>query len=136
MRILPARHVSHCTTGGWILGNEIDGTQAEYVRILHADTSLYPIPKGADEEALVMLSDILPTGFECGVLNGKVAPGSTVAIVGSGPIGLAAQLYSPAEIIMIDLDDNRLEVARKFGATRNSVMISMGPKHRKCQNGL
>ena len=66
---------SHCTTGGWILGNEIDGTQAEYVRIPHADTSLYPIPAGADEEALVMLSDILPTGFECGVLNGKVAAG-------------------------------------------------------------
>jgi alcohol dehydrogenase len=113
---------SHCTTGGWILGNEIDGTQAEYVRIPHADTSLYPIPESADEEALVMLSDILPTGFECGVLNGKVAPGSTVAIVGSGPIGLAAlltaQLYSPAELIMIDLDDNRLEVARKFGATQ------------------
>ena len=104
---------SHCTTGGWILGNEIDGTQAEFVRIPHADTSLYPIPDGADEEALVMLSDILPTGFECGVLNGKVAPGSTVAIVGAGPIGLAAlltaQFYSPAEIIMIDLDDNRLE---------------------------
>jgi alcohol dehydrogenase len=113
---------SHCTTGGWILGNEIDGTQAEYVRIPHADTSLYPIPAGADEEALVMLSDILPTGFECGVLNGKVTPGSTVAIVGSGPIGLAAlltaQFYSPAEIIMIDLDDNRLGVARQFGATQ------------------
>jgi alcohol dehydrogenase len=112
---------SHCTTGGWILGNEIDGTQAEYVRIPHADTSLYSIPQGADEEALVMLSDILPTGFECGVLNGKVAPGSTVAIIGAGPIGLAAlltaQFYSPAEIIMIDLDDNRLEVARRFGAT-------------------
>jgi alcohol dehydrogenase len=112
---------SHCTTGGWILGHLIDGTQAEYVRIPHADTSLYPIPAGADEEALVMLSDILPTGFECGVLNGKVAPGSTVAIVGSGPIGLAAlltaQFYSPAEIIMIDLDDNRLGLARQFGAT-------------------
>jgi alcohol dehydrogenase len=112
---------SHCTTGGWILGNEIDGTQAEYVRTPHADTSLYPIPEGADEEALVMLSDILPTGFECGVLNGKVAPGSTVAIVGAGPIGLAAlltaQLYSPAQIIMIDLDDKRLEVATRFGAT-------------------
>jgi alcohol dehydrogenase len=112
---------SHCTTGGWILGNEIDGTQAEYVRTPHADTSLYPIPEGADEEALVMLSDILPTGFECGVLNGKVAPGSTVAIVGSGPIGLAAlltaQFYSPAMIIMIDLDDNRLGLARQFGAT-------------------
>ena len=112
---------SHCRTGGWILGNEIDGTQAEYVRIPHADTSLYPIPEGADEEALVMLSDILPTGFECGVLNGKIAPGSTVAIVGAGPIGLAtlltAQFYSPARIIMIDLDDNRLEVAKRFGAT-------------------
>ncbi|MFG1396328.1 zinc-dependent alcohol dehydrogenase family protein [Roseixanthobacter pseudopolyaromaticivorans] len=112
---------SHCTTGGWILGNEIDGTQAEYVRTPHADTSLYPIPVGADEEALVMLSDILPTGFECGVLNGKVAPGSTVAIVGAGPIGLAAlltaQFYAPAQIIMIDLDDNRLAQARQFGAT-------------------
>jgi alcohol dehydrogenase len=113
---------SHCTTGGWILGHTIDGTQAEFVRIPHADTSLYPIPDGADEEALVMLSDILPTGFECGVLNGKVQPGATVAIVGSGPIGLAAlltaQFYSPAEIIMIDLDDNRLEVAKRFGATQ------------------
>ena len=112
---------SHCTTGGWILGNEIDGTQAEFVRIPHADTSLYPIPAGADEEALVMLSDILPTGFECGVLNGKVQPGGTVAIVGSGPIGLAAlltaQFYTPAKIIMIDLDANRLAVARQFGAT-------------------
>lgn len=113
---------SHCSTGGWILGNTIDGTQAEYVRTPHADTSLYPIPPGTDEEALVMLSDILPTGFECGVLNGKVVPGSTVAIVGSGPIGLAAlltaQFYSPAEIIMIDLDDNRLRLSRKFGATQ------------------
>jgi alcohol dehydrogenase len=112
---------SHCTTGGWILGNKIDGTQAEFVRIPYADTSLYPIANGADEEALVMLSDILPTGFECGVLNGKVQPGNTVAIVGAGPIGLAAlltaQFYSPAEIIMIDLDDNRLDVAKRFGAT-------------------
>jgi alcohol dehydrogenase len=112
---------SHCTTGGWILGNKIDGTQAEFVRIPYADTSLYGIPDNADEEALVMLSDILPTGFECGVLNGKVQPGSTVAIVGSGPIGLAAlltaQFYSPAEIIMIDLDENRLEAAKRFGAT-------------------
>ncbi len=112
---------SHCTAGGWILGNTIDGTQAEFVRTPFADTSLYRIPDGADEEALVMLSDILPTGFECGVLNGKIAPGNTLAIVGSGPIGLAAlltaQFYSPAEIIMIDLDDNRLDVAKRFGAT-------------------
>src|SRR5450830_1114179 len=113
---------SHCENGGgWILENLIDGTQAEFVRIPFADNSLYPIPAGADEEALVMLSDILPTGFECGVLNGKVAPGSTVAIVGAGPIGLAtlltAQFYSPAQIIMIDLDANRLMVAKHFGAT-------------------
>jgi alcohol dehydrogenase len=112
---------SHCTTGGWILGNRIDGTQAEYVRIPHAETSLYRIPQGLDEEALVMLSDILPTGFECGVLNGKAQPGCTVAIVGAGPIGLAslltAQFYSPAQLIMIDHDPNRLEVAQRFGAT-------------------
>ena len=111
---------SHCVDGGWILGNLIDGTQAEYVRIPFADTSLYSIPPNADEEALVMLSDILPTGFECGVLNGKVKPGDTIAIVGAGPIGLAAlltaQFYSPSEIIMIDIDDNRLDVAKTFGA--------------------
>jgi len=111
---------SHCTTGGWILGNTIDGTQAEYVRIPHADSSLYPIPAGADEAALVMLSDIFPTGLECGVLNGKVEPGSTVVIVGAGPVGLAAmitaQLYSPSTIIMIDMDHNRLKVAKTLGA--------------------
>ena len=117
---------SHCENGGgWILGNEIDGTQAEYVRIPHADNSLYPIPAGADEEALVMLSDIFPTGFECGVLNGKVKPGDTVAIVGAGPIGLAAlltaQFYSPARIIVIDSDKNRLDLAMKWGA---SLVIS------------
>lgn len=113
---------SHCDNGGgWILGNLIDGTQAEYVRIPFADNSLYAVPAGADEEALVMLSDILPTGFECGVINGHVKPGDTVAIVGSGPIGLAAlltaQFYSPAQIIMIDIDENRLEVSMKLGAT-------------------
>jgi alcohol dehydrogenase len=114
---------SHCENGGgWILGNVIDGTQAEYVRIPFADNSLYPVPAGADKEALVMLSDILPTGFECGVLNGQVKPGDTVAIVGGGPIGLAAlltaQFYSPAEVIMVDIDANRLEFAKKFGATK------------------
>lgn len=112
---------SHCVKGGWILGNLIDGCQAEYVRIPFADNSLYPIPEGADEEAFVMLSDILPTGFECGVLNGQVKPGDTIAIVGAGPIGLAvlltAQFYSPAVIIMIDQDDNRLSIAKTFGAT-------------------
>jgi alcohol dehydrogenase len=115
--------LSHCLNGGgWILGNLIDGTQAEFVRIPFADNSLYHIPAGADEEACVMLSDILPTGFECGVLNGQVKPGDTVAIIGAGPIGLAAlltaQFYSPAAIIMVDNDNNRLEVAKKLGATQ------------------
>jgi alcohol dehydrogenase len=112
---------SHCVSGGWILGHLIDGTQAEYVRIPFADNSLYHIPADSNDDAIVMLSDILPTGFECGVLNGEVKPGDTVAIVGSGPIGLAvlltAQFYTPALIIMVDVDDNRLAVAGKFGAT-------------------
>lgn len=112
---------SHCKDGGWILGNLINGTQAEYVRIPHADNSLYTAPKGVDDEALVMLSDILPTGHEIGVINGCVKPGDTIAIVGAGPIGmsalLTAQFYSPAKIYMIDLDENRLKMAKKMGAT-------------------
>lgn len=112
---------SHCEDGGWILGNLIDGTQAEYVRIPHADNSLYVIPSGGDQEALVMLSDILPTGHEIGVINGCVKPGDTIAIVGAGPIGMSAlltsQFYSPAKIYVIDTDDNRLGMAKKFGAT-------------------
>lgn len=112
---------SHCRIGGWILGNTIDGTQAEFVRTPHADTSLYALPPEADEEAATMLSDIFPTGLECGVLNGQVKPGDIVAIVGAGPVGLAAlitaQLYSPAEIVMVDVDNNRLDVSRSFGAT-------------------
>ena len=112
---------AHCTDGGWILGHTIDGTQAEYVRIPHADNSLYPVPESADPEALVMLSDILPTGFEIGVLAGQVKPGDTLAVVGAGPIGMAvlltAQFYSPARVIMIDMDPERLEVSRQFGAT-------------------
>ncbi|MCD7099669.1 zinc-dependent alcohol dehydrogenase family protein [Stenotrophomonas sp. MMGLT7] len=112
---------AHCSDGGWVLGHMIDGTQAEYVRIPHADNSLYPAPAEVDPEALVMLSDILPTGFEIGVLAGKVQPGDTVAIVGAGPIGMAvlltAQFYSPSRIIMVDTDPARLEVSRRFGAT-------------------
>ncbi len=112
---------SHCEDGGWILGHLINGTQAEYVRIPHADNSLHHIPEGSNEEALVMLSDILPTGHEIGVQNGHVKPGDTIAIVGAGPIGmsvlLTAKFYSPAKIYMIDLDENRLQVAKEFGAT-------------------
>lgn len=135
---------SHCETGGWILGHKIDGTQAEYVRIPYADTSLYAIPKGIDEEQLVMLSDIFPTGYEAGVLKGQIKVGSKVAIIGAGPIGLAtlltAQFYSPSEIIMIDIDDFRLEVAKKFGATllingKDNTAIDKIMKHTK-QKGV
>lgn len=122
-RCAPCRQgmYSHCRDGGWLLGNRIDGTQAEYVRIPHADGSLYLLPANADEEALVMLSDVLPTGFECGVQNGKVNIGSSLAIVGAGPVGVAAlltaQLYALPEIIIIDIDENRLAMSKHFGAT-------------------
>ena len=106
--------------GGWILGHLIDGTQAELVRVPFADTSTYPIPEGVSDEQVLMLADILPTGYEVGVLNGAIQPGQTVAVVGAGPIGLSAmlgaQLFSPARVIAIDLADQRLEAARKFGA--------------------
>jgi alcohol dehydrogenase len=107
---------AHCEDGGWILRHLINGTQAEHVRIPHADNSLYLIPDGSDEEALVMLSDILPTGHEIGVINGGVKPGDTIAIIGAGPIGMSAllkaQFYSPAKIYMIGIDENRLEMAK------------------------
>jgi len=116
---------SHCVDGGWKLGNTIDGTQAEYVRIPYADGSLHPMVQGATAEEQVMISDVLPTGFECGVLNGRVSPGSSLAIVGGGPVGLGAmltsQLYSPSHIIMIDLDPNRIEMAKSLGATHGIV---------------
>jgi alcohol dehydrogenase len=111
---------SHCDGGGWVLGHRIDGTQAEYVRVPFADTSLYRLPHAADEEAVTLLSDILPTAFECGVLNGEIKPGDRIAIVGAGPVGLAAlltaQFYSPGGIVMIDTDATRLEAAHDLGA--------------------
>jgi alcohol dehydrogenase len=107
--------------GGWILGHLIDGTQAEKVRVPFADTSTYLIPDGITDEEVLMLADILPTGYEVGVLNGAVRPGDVVAVVGAGPIGLAAittaQFFSPAQIVAIDLADSRLEAAKQFGAT-------------------
>ena len=106
--------------GGWILGHLIDGTQAEYVRVPFADTSTFPAPDAVADEQLLMLADILPTGYEVGVLNGRVEPGDVVAVVGAGPIGLAAilgsRLFSPSHIIAIDLADSRLEAAKQFGA--------------------
>jgi len=106
--------------GGWILGHKINGTQAEKVRVPFADTSTYIVPEGVSDEEVLMLADILPTGYEVGVLNGGVRPGDTVAVVGSGPIGLAAimgaKLFSPAHVVAIDLADSRLEAAKRFGA--------------------
>jgi alcohol dehydrogenase len=106
--------------GGWILGHKIDGTQAEYVRVPFADLSTYPVPDGVTDEELLMLADILPTGYEVGVLNGGVRPGDVVAVVGSGPIGLSAitgaRLFSPSHVVAIDLADSRLEAAKQFGA--------------------
>jgi alcohol dehydrogenase len=106
--------------GGWILGHLIDGTQAELVRVPFAETSTYRVPAGARDEEILMLSDILPTSYEVGVLNGKVQPGDTVAVVGAGPIGLSAiigaSLFSPGHIVAIDLADARLDAAKRFGA--------------------
>jgi len=134
---------SHCLNGGgWILGHLVDGTQAEFVRIPFADNSLYLLPNGVDEEAMVMLSDILPTGFEVGVLNGNVQPGDTVAIVGAGPVGLAAlmtaQFYSPSMIIALDIDQGRLETARQLGASYvlNSSSPDAASKVMELTSGL
>ena len=105
-------------SGAWHVAGS--GTQAEYVRVPFADTSTYPLPEGAADEEILMLSDILPTAYEVGVLNGNVRPGNTVAVVGAGPVGLAAitgaRLYTPSHIIAIDLADARLEAAIAFGA--------------------
>ena len=121
-------HPGQCLGGGgWILGHKIDGTQAEYVRVPFADTSTYPVPEGAADEDILMLSDILPTAYEVGVLNGGVRPGDVVAIVGAGPIGLSAimgaSLLSPSHIVAIDLADTRLEAAKQFGA---DVVVNNG----------
>ena len=106
--------------GGWVLGHRIDGTQAEYVRVPYADTSTFRIPDGVSDEAMLMLADILPTGYEVGVLAGGVRPGDVVAVVGAGPVGLAAiasaRLFSPSHIVAVDLSDARLDAARHFGA--------------------
>jgi len=123
--------------GGWILGHLIDGTQAEYVRVPFADTSTYPVPAGVPDEQVLMVADILPTSYEVGVLNGHVAPGDVVAVVGAGPIGLSAimgaRLFSPSHVVAIDLAPTRLEAAKMFGAdvvvnptTENALEIVQG----------
>ncbi len=128
--------------GGWILGHLIDGTQAEYVRVPFADNSTHHVPDGGvTDEQMIVLADILPTAYEVGVLNGAVRPADVVAIIGAGPIGLAAimtaQLFSPSHIVAIDLAESRLEAARKFGA---DMMVNSGrddPRggHRRADRG-
>jgi alcohol dehydrogenase len=118
---------SHCLGGegkagiGWVLGHLINGTQAEFVRIPYAENSLHLLPADVPDEQAVMLSDILPTGFEIGVQYGQVKPGDVVAVIGAGPVGLAAistaGLYGAATVIAVDVDTNRLDASRAFGAT-------------------
>jgi alcohol dehydrogenase len=127
-RFCKESHYGLCTGGGgWILGHLIDGVQAEFARIPFVDTSAYRIPPALTDEQVLFLADILPTSYEVGILNGGVQPGDVVAIVGAGPIGLAAiltaKLYTPATIVAIDLADSRLEKAREFGA---DVTINSG----------
>lgn len=123
-----------CTGGGsWILGHRIDGTQADFVRVPFADTSTHRVPDGVSDEAVLMLADIGPTSYEVGVLNGHVGPGDTVVVVGAGPIGLAAmltaQLFSPSQIVAIDVAEARLEAAKRFGATVQVQSGAQDPAH-------
>ena len=134
---------SQCLSGGgWILGHLVDGTQAEYVRTPFADTSLYKVPEGLSDEQVLFLADILPTGFEIGVLNGGVKPGDTVVVVGTGPVGLAAiitaKLYGPGRIVAVDLDNSRLERAREFGAdvTINNSSENVVERVQEMTDGL
>src|ERR671911_1251793 len=120
-RFCKEAHYGQCTGGGgWILGHLIDGVQAEYARIPFVNTSAYKVPEFLTDEQVLFLADILPTSFEVGVLNGRVKPGDVVAIVGAGPIGLAAvltaKLFAPATIVVLDVADKRLELAKSFGA--------------------
>jgi alcohol dehydrogenase len=134
---------SQCLSGGgWILGHLVDGTQAEYVRTPFADTSLYKVPEGLSDEQVLFLADILPTGFEIGVLNGGVKPGDTVVVVGAGPVGLAAiitaKLYGPGRIVAVDLDNSRLERAQEFGAdvTINNSSENVVERVQEMTDGL
>ncbi|WP_336649522.1 alcohol dehydrogenase catalytic domain-containing protein [Kocuria rosea] len=115
---------SHCQTlggVGWVFGHLIDGTQAEYVRVPFAETSVHKVPEGLDDEDVLFLTDALPTGFEIGILNGNTKPGDTVAIVGAGPVGLGAvmtaNLCGAGRVITVDLDENRMDKALELGAT-------------------
>jgi alcohol dehydrogenase len=120
-RFCTSRLYGQCLNGGWALGHTIDGVQAEYARIPFAKNSVYKIPDSLTDEQVLFLTDILATGYEVGVLNGKVQPGDTVVIVGAGPVGLSAtltaQLFSPRNLVVVDRIASRRETALKLGAT-------------------
>jgi alcohol dehydrogenase len=128
--------------GGWLLGHTYDGTHADFVRVPFADTSTYHLPDGITDEEALMLADVMPTGYEVGVLKAGVRPGDVVAVVGSGPVGLAAvmgaRLFSPSHIIAIDLADRRLEAAKQFGAdvTVNNTIASPLDVVRSLTDGM
>ncbi|KAJ5565477.1 hypothetical protein N7513_001719 [Penicillium frequentans] len=129
---------SHCETGGWVLGNHADGTQAEYVRVPHATLSLHSLPEAISSHDALAVSDAFPTGLECGVLSANVQPGGSVVIVGAGPVGMAAlltaRLYTPSLIVMVDLDHGRLTTARKLGA--HATVDSSAPDAQQQLMGL
>ncbi len=119
---------AHCETVGgigWIFGHLIDGVQAEFARVPYAETSVYVVPAGVSNEQVIFLADILPTGYEIGVQNGGVKLGDSVAVVGAGPVGLAAMMAATvtgaSRIIAVDLAASRLKRARDFGATHTVV---------------
>jgi alcohol dehydrogenase len=126
--------------GGWIFGHKIDGVQAEFARVPFADTSTYQVPEGFTDEQVLHLADILPTGYEVGVLNGQVQPGDTVAIIGAGPVGLAAilraRLYSPAAIMAIDPTPARRDWAEQFGANVVTTPEQARAETDRLTNGL
>jgi alcohol dehydrogenase len=116
---------AHCEAVGgigWIFGHLIDGVQAEYARVPYAETSVHLVPEGVSDQQVLFLADILPTGYEIGVQNGRVGPGDTVAVVGAGPVGLAAMMTAAiagaGRIIAVDMAESRLKhAAASFGAT-------------------
>ncbi|MGI6406760.1 MAG: alcohol dehydrogenase [Syntrophaceticus sp.] len=109
---------SHCTTGSWIFGYMIEGCQAEYVRVPHANLGCHIIPEGLTDDDVLLVGDILSTGY-LGAENAKIEPGDTVAVMGTGPVGMCAmmtaKLWGPARIIAVDLNQSRLDFAVKNG---------------------
>ncbi|MDO4437301.1 MAG: alcohol dehydrogenase [Coriobacteriaceae bacterium] len=110
--------VNNCVEGGWELGCCEDGCQAELVRVPFADKTCCIIPDNVSDEDALFLGDIVATGH-WGARIAEIGQGSTVAVIGAGPVGLAtmmcARLFEPVSIIAIDIDSKRLELAMERG---------------------